>query len=114
MKIIKTGFLVFGLLGFWNVYTQTGQTTNTGVLYVAPGTLMTVLSDFDNTDMGEYENNGEVLFQGHFNNDGIPTLDPQQQGYTRLEGAAQQKISGSIYADIYDVLLRNGTTQPAF
>src|SRR5690554_396404 len=114
MRIIKTGFLVFGLLGFWNVYSQTGQTTNTGVLYVAPGTLMTVMSDFDNTDMGEYENNGEVLFQGHFNNDGITTFDPQHQGYTRLEGAAQQNISGSIPADFYDVVFRNGTAHPAF
>lgn len=114
MKIIKIGLLVGGLLGFVTVYGQTGQTTNTGILYVAPGTLMTVVSDFNNTDMGEYENNGEVLFKGHFNNDGITTFNPLFQGYTRMEGISQQNISGSIPADFYDVLFRNNTTQPAF
>lgn len=114
MKIIKIGFLVFGLLGLGNIYAQSGQTVNEGVLYVSPGTLMTIVSDFDNTDMGEYENNGEVLFLGHFNNDGITTFDAQHQGYTRFEGANQQNISGSIPADFYDVLFRNNAIQPAF
>lgn len=114
MKIIKTGFLVFGLLGLGSVSAQSGQTVNEGVLHVSPGTLMTVVSDFNNTDMGEYENNGEVLFQGHFNNDGITTFDAQHQGYTRFEGTNQQNITGSIPADFYDVLFRNNAIQPAF
>jgi gliding motility-associated-like protein len=114
MKIIKISFLIFGLLGLGNIYSQSGQTVNEGVLYVSPATLMTVVSDFNNTDMGEYENNGEVLFQGHFNNDGITLFDSQYQGYTRFEGIVQQNISGSIPADFYDVLFRNGAAQPAF
>ncbi len=114
MKIIKKSFLVFGLFGLGSIYAQSGQTTNTGVFYVAPNTLMTVVSDFNNTDMGEYENNGEVLFLGHFNNDGITTFNTQHQGYTRFEGMAQQNISGSIPSDFYDVLFRNNAVQPAF
>ncbi len=114
MKIIKKSFLVFGLFGLGSIYAQSGQTTNTGVFYVAPNTLMTVVSDFNNTDMGEYENNGEVLFKGHFNNDGITTFNTQHQGYTRFEGMAQQNISGSIPSDFYDVLFRNNAVQPAF
>lgn len=93
---------------------QTGQTTNTGLLYVAPGTLMTVVSDFDNVQTGEYENNGEVLFRGHFNNDGITTFNPTFQGYTRFEGFQNQNITGSIPSDFYDVLFRNDNPQPAY
>jgi gliding motility-associated-like protein len=93
---------------------QTGQTTNEGVLYVAPNTLMTVESDFDNTDTGEYENNGEVVLKGHFNNDGITTFSPLFQGYTRFEGSNRQNVTGSIPSDFYDVLFRNNTSQPAF
>lgn len=93
---------------------QTGQATNTGILYVAPGTLVTVISDFDNTETGEFENNGETLFRANFNNDGITTFDPSFQGYTRFEGFNNQNISGSIPADFYDVLFRNNNPQPAF
>lgn len=105
-------FLVLGCSG--SGYAQTGQTTNTGMLYVAPNTLMTVVSDFNNTETGEYENNGEVLFRGHFNNDGITAFDSHFYGYTRFEGFSNQDITGSIPADFYDVLFRNNNPQPAF
>lgn len=100
----------FGLLG----YSQSGQSVNEGVMYVSPGTLITAVSDFNNTNMGEYENNGEAIFRGHFNNDGITTFNPQYQSYTRFEGTNPQNISGNIPSDFYDVLFRNNTIQPAF
>jgi len=87
---------------------NTGQTVNQGALYVSPGTLMTIMSDFDNDDMGEYENNGEVIFHGNFNNDGITTYNASKgSGYTRFEGFSQQNITGSIPADFYNVLFNN-------
>ncbi|MNK37202.1 hypothetical protein D3C87_557620 [compost metagenome] len=97
---------------------NTGQTYNEGTLYVSPGTLMTVLSDFENDDMGEYENNGEVIFRKNFNNDGIITFNPAKgEGYTRFEGVLQQNITGSMPADFYDVLFNNSSntaSEPAF
>jgi len=104
--------LVLGCSG--SGYAQTGQTTNTGMLYVASNTLMTVVSDFNNTETGEYENNGEVLFRGHFNNDGITAFDAHFYGYTRFEGVSNQDITGSIPSDFYDVLFNNTNPQPAF
>ncbi|MEE1898786.1 gliding motility-associated C-terminal domain-containing protein [Flavobacterium rakeshii] len=96
------------------VLAQTGQTVNEGILYVSPGTLVSVESDFDNTDLGEYENNGEVLLKGNFNNDGITTFNPSYTGYTRFEGYTQQNITGSIPADFNNVLFYNSNQQPAF
>jgi len=83
-----------------------GQTVNQGELHVTPGTLMTIMSDFDNQDTGEYKNNGEVIFRGNFNNDGITTFDAGN-GYSRFEGKTQQNITGSIPADFYNVLFNN-------
>ncbi len=112
MKRYKITFLtlVLSVAGF----AQTGQTVNEGILHVSPGTLVSMESDFDNTAMGEYENNGDVLFKGNFNNDGITTFNPIYNGYTRFTGSIQQDITGSIPADFYDVLFHNSNWQPAF
>lgn len=96
---------------------QVANTVNEGDVVVKPGTVMVIVGDFNNTDMGSYTNDGEVILKGNFNNDGITTFTPGENGYTRFEGTSQQKIEGSVPADFYDVLFNNpnGTaTQPAF
>lgn len=97
---------------------NTGQTVNLDTLVVKPGTLMTVMSDFINTEDGNYINGGEVILHGDFTNEGITDYDQETQtGYTRFEGFSQQKIEGSVPADFYDVLFYNpyGTDDdPAF
>ena len=120
---------------------QVANTVNQGDVVVKPGTVMTVIGDFtnsendenigsvsnegliiihgnfENTASGQYTNDGEVIFHGNFKNDGITTFSPDKNGYTRFEGTSQQKIEGSVPADFYDVLFNNpnGTaTQPAF
>ncbi|QEE48062.1 gliding motility-associated C-terminal domain-containing protein [Flavobacterium alkalisoli] len=112
MKKLKITYLFLLFSGV--VAAQSGQTVNEGILYVSPGTLVSVESDFDNKGMGEYENNGEVLLKGNFNNDGITSFNPALGGYTRFEGYTQQNITGSIPADFYNVLFRNPNPQPAF
>ena len=112
MKGLNT-IIIFLLLSLAS-FAQNGQMVNQGQLYVKPGTLMTVMSDFDNTEDGEYVNDGEVLLRGHFNNDGITTFTSGEQGYTRFEGFYPQEITGGIPADFNDVLFRNSTAQPAF
>lgn len=91
-----------------------GQTTNTGTLYVSPNTLMTVVSDFNNTDSGEYKNDGEVLLRANFNNDGLTTFSPNQDGYTRFEGFSTQKITGTVPSEFKNLLFFNPNPQPAF
>lgn len=100
--------IVFVMFSAFSYAQNTGQTVNQGTLYVSPNTVMTIMSDFNNQDMGEYENNGEVIFHGNFNNDGITTFNINRgNGYTRFEGFSQQNITGSIPADFYDVLFNN-------
>src|SRR5688572_21543157 len=116
---MKKSIIIILLLVFSVSFAQnTGQTYNGGTLYVSPGTLMTVVSDFENDDMGEYENNGEVIFRRNFNNDGITTYNiAKGKGYTRFESVLQQNITGSMPADFYDVLFNNSSntvSEPAF
>lgn len=91
-----------------------GRTINQGILYVSPNTLMSVISDFTNQDLGEYTNDGEVLLKGDFTNHGITTFNPGYQGYTRFQGLSVQEIRGSMPSDFYDVLFDNASIQPAF
>lgn len=95
-------------------YSQSMDMYNHGVLQVNPNGFMAVLSNFNNTETGEYENNGEVVFARHFNNEGIATYNSEYQGYTRFEGTSAQNISGGFPADFYDVLFQNNSPQPAF
>ena len=112
MKILKT--LILGtFFSTASVFSQ-GQTTNTGTLYLSPGKLMTVVSSFNNTDSGEYKNDGEVLLQGNFNNDGLTTFNAENNGYTRFEGFLTQKITGTVPSEFKDLLFYNTNPQPAF
>ncbi len=95
-------------------FAQNAQTVNEGLLHVNPNTLVSVEWNFDNKNTGDYENNGEIIFKGHFNNNGIVTFDPQFQGYTRFEGLLNQDLTGNAPSDFYDVLFNNTTPQPAF
>lgn len=113
MKSIRILFFTV-LVSSLPSFSQTGQTTNTGKLYVSPGTIMTVVSDFNNTDEGEYKNDGEVLLRANFNNDGLATFNTDNNGYTRFEGFSNQKITGSVPSEFKDLLFYNANPQPAF
>ncbi|MEN2412163.1 gliding motility-associated C-terminal domain-containing protein [Flavobacterium mesophilum] len=93
---------------------QNAQTVNEGLLHVNPNTLVSVEWNFDNKNTGDYENNGEVIFKGNYNNDGITTFDPSFQGFTRFEGFQNQDIKGTEPSDFFDVLFNNANPQPAF
>ncbi|MDQ6470615.1 gliding motility-associated C-terminal domain-containing protein [Flavobacterium sp. LHD-80] len=112
MKQIQLIFIL--LLITKPLFAQDLKTVNKGVLYVSPNTLMTVLGSFDNKNMAQYENNGEVLFKGNFNNDWITTFNPSLEGYTRFEGSTSQEIKGSKIIDLKKVKFDNSSTQPAF
>jgi gliding motility-associated-like protein len=88
------------------------QTVNFGDLYVSQGTLMSVMSDFDNK--GIYENNGEVIFTENFNNDGITTFNSDYLGFTRFEGSTAQNISGKFLSEFNKIMFYNTSVQPAF
>ena len=54
------------------------QTTNAGMLKVQPGTIFSSLDDFDNKAGATFNNNSEVYFYSHLNNDGTIDFDPRR------------------------------------
>ena len=92
------------------------QTVNQGTMAVMPGTVVSTLSDFDNRETGDFVNDGEFYVYAHFNNDGLVTFTPGPlaEGYTRFQGSAVQKISGTSPSEFQDVLFYNQSAQPAF
>src|SRR5690625_1359109 len=89
------------------IFAQRGDVHNEGTLYVSPGTLVTAEANFNNKPTGKYTNDGEVLFRGHFNNDGLTSFTQALDGYTRFQGFHIQEISGSIDSDFKHVLFDN-------
>jgi len=114
-NIMKTtGKFFFIPILLLNIVFVNAQMINEGIMHIDQGTLMSVMFDFSNSEMGEYENNGEVLFKGNFNNDGVTGFNPLFSGYTRFEGMDRQVITGNIPANFNNVLFNNASTQPAF
>jgi len=114
MRSLKKIIVIGLFLATFSGYSQSLDMYNHGVLQVEPNGLLSVRSDFYNSETGEFENNGEVIFTGDFTNHGITTYNPEHQGYTRFQGNSPQHITGSFPADFYDVLFQNNTSQPAF
>ena len=111
---MKTKILILFLVLSKTLFAQNAQTVNEGLLHVSPSTLVSIEWNFDNKNTGDYENNGEVIFKGNFNNSGIVTFDSSFQGFTRFEGFQNQFITGEEPSDFFNVLFNNVNTQPAF
>ncbi|WP_161554598.1 gliding motility-associated C-terminal domain-containing protein [Sinomicrobium soli] len=93
-----------------------GQTVNTGTMTIAPGTEVSTLGHFDNTENGDVMNDGIFYIYGNWNNDGLVSFTPgQDTGNTLFQGIyGKQRISGNMPSDFYNILFDNPASQPAF
>lgn len=92
------------------VTAQNGNLYNTGIFYVSPKGLLTTKSNFINKTTGVYTNDGEVLLEGNFHNEGRTEFTPDLEGYTRFQGIrGPQEIAGAISSDFKHVLFDNPT-----
>lgn len=89
------------------------QITNQGEATVAPETIVSMVSDFDNTPSGEFFNDGNIYIYGHFNNDGVVDFY-QNTGLTQFTGGADQNISGAKVSYLYDVYFNNSSNTVPF
>lgn len=103
-KIINYIFLCAGLGVF-------AQTTNTGMLYIAPDTRFATVEELDNRETAELYNQGEAFIYSHFNNDGIINFY-EENGMTRFVGQDDQIISGTQTSFLFDVHFEN-TSDPS-
>jgi gliding motility-associated-like protein len=105
----KLFFLALTIAG-----TTLAQTVNTGEFVVSPSTTVNFVSDFNNATTGDFLNDGEVYIYANFNNDGLVTFTPTEQGITHFGGALTQTIAGNMKSYFKHVLFNNANTQPAF
>lgn len=103
MRSILLGTAILMCAG---VFGQEASTFNTGLLRVAPETLMSIEGDFVNKESADYGNDGEVLLRGDFVNNGLAGYE-LEGGLTRFEGLKIQEISGEVPATYYNVLFDN-------
>jgi gliding motility-associated-like protein len=89
------------------------QITNQGEATVAPETIVSMVSDFDNTPSGEFFNDGNIYIYGHFNNDGVVDFY-QNTGLTQFTGGSDQNISGAKVSYLYDVYFNNSSNTVPF
>lgn len=92
------------------------QTSNTGILTISPGTIMSTVGALDNNSTGSIVNDGDFYVYSHYNNDGLVGFTAgSTSGITRMRGLTTfQNISGSIPMEWYNAEFNNANVQPAF
>ena len=92
------------------------QTVNIGEFTIKSGTVVSTVSNFDNTPSGDVINDGTLLLYSDYNNDGLLSFTPNTNtGLTYFKGlSGAQKITGTIISELNNVHFENKNTQPAF
>ena len=104
--LFLTVFLFFCSFSF-------GQTVNTGKFYVAPGTTLSTLDDFENTSSASLYNDGNIYFYANFSNNGL--LDYYEgNGMTRFVGFSNQLLTGQGTNYFWNVLFDNDSADSPF
>lgn len=88
--------------------------TNKGLMTVNSDTKLSFRSDFDNQPDGTLWNDGELFVFANLNNDGLVTFTPELTGFTRFEGEAKQRITGTEIYEFQNILFNNRTPNAAF
>ncbi|WP_430615287.1 gliding motility-associated C-terminal domain-containing protein [Flavobacterium sp. JP2137] len=111
---MRTRYLFFYGLGVLALFPfqGRGQTSNAGILSIAPETAVWNVAEFLNLKEGAVYNDGTIHYQSDFNNEGFYGFSPQLQSSYAVfqQSAAQpvnQQLSGSAAARFYDVLFQN-------
>lgn len=115
MKNIKNNTLLLSSLLILSISIR-AQTVNVGELYVSPYTQISTLGPLDNKASGDLINDGEFYTYSDYNNDGLVTFSAgTTTGLNVIRGRVNnQKISGSMPIDWYNVEFDNSIIQPAF
>lgn len=93
------------------------QTSNVGVVSVAPGTVLSTVSSFENKVGAQLINDGELYAYSDFKNDGkVGFTSGLTSGITRLRGQklGTLGISGSGITEVYNVEFNNANAQSNF
>ncbi|MGB0949122.1 MAG: gliding motility-associated C-terminal domain-containing protein [Marinirhabdus sp.] len=100
-------------MSFFTLGALNAQTVNTGELHIAPETILSTVSNFDNTPTATVINDGEFYVYADFNNDGTVDFTMGEEGRTRFQGSTVQELTGNTVSYFYDVLFDNGASPTA-
>jgi hypothetical protein len=90
------------------------QVVNTGEVTVMESTVVSIVSDFNNTSTGTLLNDGDIYAYRNWNNDGVVDF-LGTSGLTRFVGfGGTQAISGQNRSYLYDALFHNVTGSVPF
>lgn len=104
---------LWGLAFLFLSFPSNAQVVNFGTAYVSENALVSIVSEFDNKESGEFNNDGEIYFYNNFNNDGVfDFFNPG--GLSRFVGSAEQDLSGKASSYFYDIQFSNRSSSMPF
>ena len=110
----RSAFISLIALQFFTLCGLKAQTVNQGDLIIMPETLVSSHFDLLNDTSGDFINDGELHIYKNFQNEGLFTFTPGENGYVIFQGTATQQLSGAMPSEFFDVAFNNPSPQPAF
>lgn len=92
-----------GLLALLSGMSVSAQSSNTGVVMIAPNTVVGVVADLKNKESGTFLNDGELHLYSGLKNEGLITFTPNQGSTTLFRGTQNQIIEGDGKSEFEDI-----------
>ncbi|SFD53575.1 gliding motility-associated C-terminal domain-containing protein [Flavobacterium phragmitis] len=109
IDVIKEKF--FSCLGFSSILfcsvNSNAQFANQGDVKVKEGTILSVYMNYENTNSGNFINDGLVYIFEDWRNNGTVTFSPDKNGQTFFTGKKDQRIDGTKIADFQNLIFEN-------
>ncbi len=108
--------IIFSCSVFFSFFKVNAQTVNEGQLYITPNSLVSTFYNFENSEQGDFRNNGVFIVHKDIVNDGkfFDYDGNKPQGKTILKGSETQKISGTQLTKFNNLVLDNDKKNIAF
>lgn len=106
------GFCLF--VGLMISHQGQAQFYNKGEIGVKENTIVSIYEDYDNTNTGDFTNDGQVYIFKNWNNDGIVNFTNAKEGKTFFNGKTDQFIEGKIQSDFQNVEFQNQIDEMLF
>lgn len=110
----KIVHLITGIMFFFVCQKGHSQFLNQGDVRVTNSTIVSVYFDYNNATSGNFINDGDVHIFENWNNDGIVSYTPSENGKTYFTGTTEQIIEGTKQSNFQNVIFNNQSTAVPF
>lgn len=101
-------------LMIFSIYPCRAQFINQGEVKVNEGTLVSVYFDYKNTTSGNFINDGEIHIFENWENEGIVSHTPLENGKTFFSGTTEQIIEGTKPSNFQNIIFDNKSSAVPF